>query len=163
MKKFAIQAVLLILVITVALIFFSPTSRPPTIDLPFLPQTAVFKELQINEAKIKVEVADTQAKRSKGLGGRTSLGEDEGMLFVFPKADKYPFWMKGLKFPLDFVWIKDDKVAGLLLGVPLPSEGQTDESLPIYLPQVEVDKVLEVNAGAVLRLNIKVGDTIKII
>lgn len=160
MKKFTVQAILLIAVIGFAIFFFNTKGQIP--NLPFLPQQPVFKELQIDDTKIKVEVADTQAKRSKGLGGKQSLASDEGMLFVFPKADKYPFWMKGLAFPLDFVWIRGEVVVDILQDVQPPSPGQTDDSLPIYLPREEVDKVLEINAGTIQRLDIKVGDAIKL-
>lgn len=131
-------------------------------NIPFLPEQTRVGEVLINDNKIKVEIADTQGKRSKGLGGRESLASDSGMLFIFPKEDKYPFWMKGLNFPLDFVWIKGDKVVDILQNIPPPAEGTKDESLPIYLPKEEVDKVLEVNAGTSERLNIKVGDKIEI-
>lgn len=159
MKKFVIQVVLLILVIGVGIVFFSP-GRSQNIEIPFLPQQPKVANLQINEAIIKVEVADTNAKRNKGLGGKDSLGENEGMLFIFDRADKYPFWMKGLKFPLDFVWIKDLKVVDVLENVQPPAPGQTDSSLPTFSANTEVDKILELNAGTVKRLNIKAGDTI---
>jgi len=160
MKKFTIQAIFLLLVITGALFLYSLGSVP---NLPFLPQNTAIRKLQINDAMLKVEIADTKEKRSKGLAGRQSLATDEGMLFVFPKADKYPFWMKGLSFPIDFVWINGDKVTDILSNVPPPSSGQTDESLAIYSSNQEVDKVLEVSSGTVQRLNIKAGDTVKIL
>ncbi len=88
------------------------------------------------------------------------MASDEGMLFVFPKLDKYPFWMKGLTYPLDFIWIRGDKIVDLLPNIQPPAPGQTDTSLPIYQSKEDIDKVLEVAAGTVQRLNIKVGDTI---
>lgn len=160
MKKFIIQFVLLIAVIGIATFLFK--QKPDITNLPFLPEQPVFKELQINQVKLKVEVADTQKKRSKGLGGRESLASGEGMLFILPKPDKYPFWMKGLSFPLDFVWISGEKIVDLLQNIQPPTPGQTDESLPIYQSKEDVDKVLEVAAGTVQRMNIKVGDTIKL-
>ena len=71
--------------------------------------------------------------------------------------------MKGLSFPLDFIWIREDKVVDLLHRVQPPTPGQPDESLPIYQSEEEVDKVLEVPAGTIQGLNIKVGDTVKIL
>lgn len=158
MKKFLIQFILLMIVIFLALAIF--TGKIPSI--PFLPQQAKFGVITINEAKLKVEIADTQPKRSKGLGGRISLAEGEGMLFVFPKEDKYPFWMKGVSFPLDFIWIKGDRVADLLENVSPAQAGQKDADLPIYVPKEPIDKMLEVPAGTVARLNLKVGDSVKI-
>lgn len=160
MKKFAFQAVLLLLIIGGAFFFFS--SGTQIANLPFIPQGPRYKQLQIHDAKFKAEVADTQAKRNKGLGGKQSLASDEGMLFVFSTPDKYPFWMKGLSFPLDFIWIRGDKVVDLLPNIQPPAAGQSDASLPIYQPKEDADKVLEVNAGTIQKLNIQVGDTIKI-
>lgn len=158
MKKFIIQYVSLIAVIAVALLLFK--TNPVIPNLPFLPERVVFKKLQINGVNLKVEVADTQAKRSKGLSGRQTLASDEGMLFVFPKPDKYQFWMKGLTFPLDFVWIRGEKVVDLLENIPPPASEQT-ESLPIYQSKQDADQVLEINAGMIRNLNIKVGDIVQ--
>lgn len=162
MKKFLVQFILLIIVIVGALYFFNPKSTPRNLDLPFLPQQTTLAKLDINGHILKVEIANTQSKRSKGLGGRSNLPEDQGMLFVFDKADKYPFWMKGLKFPLDFIWIKGDLVVDILPNVPPPKDGQSDESLPIYQSRVEIDKVLEINGGIAEKLGLKIGDTVKI-
>ena len=163
MKKFLIQATLLILLIAVVLLLYVSGEKNKGIDLPFLPSRAKFANLQINDNLLKVELADTPTKRSKGLGGRTSLAKEEGMLFIFSRADKYPFWMKGLSFPLDFVWIKDLQVVDILQNIKPPAPGEQDSSLPIYSSKVEIDKVLEVSAGTVDRLHIKVGDTISVI
>lgn len=159
MKKFLIQFILLIVVIALALSVFTYRIT----NLPFLPQPTKIGQVMINEAKLKVEIADTQDKRSKGLGGRASLADDEGMLFVFQSEDRYPFWMKGINFPLDFVWIKGDRVVDILQNISPPETGQKDESLPIYASKVAIDELLEVKAGTVERLQIKIGDTVKLI
>lgn len=162
MKKFTIQIILLVTVIMAALFLFKTGTQIP--NLPFLPvpQVPVFKQAQINGDFLKIEIADTQLKRSKGLGGREILATDSGMLFIFEKFGKYPFWMKGLSFPLDFVWIRGDKVVDVFQNIQPPKAGQTDESLSVYESKEDADKVLEINAGLVQRLNIKVGDTVKI-
>ena len=41
------------------------------------------KIIKIENTEIEVEVARTSEERSKGLGGRTSLAENSGMVFVF--------------------------------------------------------------------------------
>lgn len=161
MKKFLIQSILLLIVIAIGLLFFSPTSSK-TVNIPFLPSPVKQSTLFINDKTIKVEIADTPSKRAKGLGGRSFLGQDEGMLFIFDKADKHPFWMKGLSFPLDFVWIKDGKVMDILENIQPPQKGQADSGLPIYSSKEAVDKVLELPAGSVAKLNIKIGDPVKL-
>lgn len=159
MKKFAVQAIALLVLIFVGLALY--TSK---ISLtPFLQTQLPAKDVIINGVTLKVEVAQTKEARNKGLGGRESLASDSGMLFVFEKADKYPFWMKGLKFPLDFIWIRNNIIVDFLENIQPPKSDQTDQSLTIYGPKVEVDMVLEASAGSVKRLNVKLGDTVKIV
>ncbi|MCR4263242.1 MAG: DUF192 domain-containing protein, partial [Candidatus Roizmanbacteria bacterium] len=62
----------------------------------------------IGETKLFVEIADTPEKKSKGLGGRTFLADDYGMLFPSENQPYLPvFWMKGMEVPIDIIWIKD--------------------------------------------------------
>lgn len=156
MKKFIIQFVLLLIVIFGAIFIYKGQS----FSIPFLPSQPRLDQVIIGETKIKVEVADTQGKRSKGLGGRESLASSSGMLFIFERQDMYPFWMKGLNFPLDFIWIRGDKVVEITENVPVPPEGAKNEELPIYQSKERIDKLLEVNAGFVSSHNIKIGDTV---
>ncbi len=161
MKKFLAQSIALLLVIAVLLIFFSPNNSFNRLDLPFLPQKDATSKLEVNGVTFNVEIADTESKRNKGLSNRDSIASDSGMLFVFSKPDKYVFWMKGMKIPLDFIWIKDNKVVDLLSNIQPPKSGEKDESLSVYSSKQEFNKVLEVAAGTISRLNIKVGDIIK--
>ena len=100
-----------------------------------------------------VEVRDTEEGRDQGLSGRESLGEDEGMLFVFDQPGIYGFWMKEMKFPLDFIWIRDNVVMEVMEKVGI-------EKMDIR-PKEAVDKVLEVNSGWVERQGVKIGDAVK--
>lgn len=161
MRKFIIQSILLIAVVGIALFVF--TGNPSISNLLFFSKNSTSRQLQIGEAMLKVEIADTQSKRNKGLGGRQSIASDEGMLFVFSDLGKHPFWMKGLKFPLDFIWIRGDTVVDLTQDAPLATAGQPDSALPIYQSKEDVDKVLEINAGIIQRLNIQVGNTVKLL
>ncbi len=159
MRKFVIQTFLLVVVIGAALYMFK--SNPSLTGLPFLPEKPVVSKLQINDVTLKVEVANTAEKRKQGLGGRQSIASDEGMLFVFPDLGKHPFWMKGLSFALDFIWIDGEKIVDLTSNVPPPTPGQADSALPIYQSKEDINRVLEVNGGTIQRLNIKIGDLIK--
>lgn len=162
MKKFIAQGVLLIIVIGVGIYFYSPTGGSRKLNIPFLPQPTKISTLQINDTTFKVEIADTPTKRNKGLGGKTGLGETEGMLFIFDNKDQHPFWMKGLLFSLDLVWISDNKIVDFTQNLIPPATGQSDSSLPIYSSKEPADKVLELNGGSVIKFNIKIGDTISL-
>jgi len=113
--------------------------------------------VEINNTTIYLEIADTNEKRSLGLGGRDSLLQDYGMLFVFPKKDLYVFWMKGMRFPLDMIWISDNKIVDITKSAPVVKSGE----LPRYTSKAPANYVLEVNAGFTDEHNIKIGDTIK--
>ncbi|MFH0943237.1 MAG: DUF192 domain-containing protein [Candidatus Beckwithbacteria bacterium] len=116
------------------------------------------RELTVGKVKLAVEVRDTEAERSQGLSGREKLGEDEGMLFVFESPGIHGFWMKEMKFDLDFVWILDDRVVEVTEKVAAPKAGEE----PINIkPSQPVNKVLEVNSGFAARHKIMVGDEVK--
>lgn len=172
MKKFTLQVVglIVLLIVSGVLLFNSSnynfsgiagTNRQPA---QFFSQTQSGNlSLKVGNATINTEVADTEEKRTKGLSGRDSLGPGSGMLFTFDKPDKYSFWMKDMKFPLDFIWIKDDQVVDLLKNIQPPVPNQADNTLVIYQPVVPINKVLEVNGGFVDKNNIKVGDKVLVV
>lgn len=89
------------------------------------------------------------------------MAEGEGMLFIFPKADRYGIWMKEMKFPIDIIWIQGDRILGFTENA-VPEPGTRDRELAIYYPPAVIDKVLEVNAGLVGRFGLKVGGVIVI-
>lgn len=161
MKKFWIQVGILTILIIGSLYLFTNVSMLE----PFLPfkSTNSGTQIKINQIILDVEVADTPQGRNKGLGGRENLATSSGMMFVFPEEKKYQFWMKGMEFPLDFIFIRDGKVVDLLNNVKPPEQNQKDETLPIYQPVVPINMMLEVNSGFVQANNIKVGDAVYLV
>jgi uncharacterized protein len=111
---------------------------------------------------LDIELADTPDKQSQGLSGRESIGEGQGMLFVFNQPAKHSFWMKDMRFPIDIIWIKDGKIIDISSEVQIEPDAQTTGSLRTYSPVSEVDKVLEVKSGWALRHNLKVGDNVEL-
>ena len=88
------------------------------------------------------EVVDTDATREQGLSGRTSIPENYGMLFVFPKKDLHGFWMKDMQFAIDMIWINEE---GIIVGI---ERGATPESFPqSFFPPEPVPYVLETVPG----------------
>jgi uncharacterized membrane protein (UPF0127 family) len=80
------------------------------------------------------------------------------MLFVYDHKEQYNFWMRGMKIPLDFVWINGREVADVTENVPPPSSAFAAPS--IVKPAVPVDKILELSAGSIASLGIKTGDRV---
>ena len=118
-------------------------------------------QFRVGAHSFDVEIASTAPARAQGLSGRDGLPENGGMLFVFPSAGKYGFWMKDMKFVLDLVWIHGDHVVGVTENV-LPESGRTIFTLTSYYPPEPVERVLEIPAGAVKRYGIAVGDNVRI-
>lgn len=158
MKKFWIQFIVLAIVIFGSLYFFYHQD----LVVPFLPNQhpVLENKIKIGDTIINIEVADTAAERNKGLSGRDSLASDSGILFVFPTEKKYQFWMKEMKFPLDFIFIRNGKIVDLLPNIPPSSPAQQDQNLPIYEPIVPINMMLEVNSGFALSHNIQIGDMV---
>lgn len=121
------------------------------------------KEILVGSVKIQAEVASSESQRQKGLGGRKTLEENSGMLFVFGKKDVFPsFWMKDMLIAIDIVWINDEKVVKIDKNVEPPSAGTSTNQLKLYRPDAPIDYVLEVNAGFSDKNNIKTGDSVNL-
>ena len=114
----------------------------------------------INEQTYKLTVVKEQEDQQLGLSKYSSLPQDHGMLFEFPKADYYNFWMKDMKFPIDIIFINGDKIVSIAKNVPAPKKAEED--LPLYQPEGPANKVLEISAGLAEKNGYKKGDTVKI-
>lgn len=118
-------------------------------------------EIKINNQLIVAEVVNKAKDREQGLSGRTEIGINEGMLFLFESPGIYGFWMKGMKFPIDIIWINGDKIVGVEKNVA-PEPGVGDERLKIYYPAEPANKVLELKAGRAEIFRAEAGDEVKI-
>lgn len=108
----------------------------------------------IGEKLIRVEVADTLEERTEGLSGRTGLAADEGMLFIFPEDGLHAFWMKDMLFPIDIVWLSNDRVVTDIAPSVSPSTYPAS-----FSPTTPVRYALELPAGLVEEYAIEKGDT----
>lgn len=106
---------------------------------------------------IAVRVADTDKERHDGLSGFISLPEGQGMLFSFPQVGIYPFWMKGMKFPLDILWIDSNGV--IVDEIIAMDPSSYPES---YTPKAPAQFVLELPANTARRDGFVVGSSIQI-
>jgi uncharacterized membrane protein (UPF0127 family) len=114
--------------------------------------------VRIGDRTFRAELALTREERALGLGNRDALAQDAGMLFVFPQPRRATFWMQNMRFPLDFVWISaSGRVVQIDEGIPPPSG---DAELPRYTSNVDVQYMLEINAGLASELGIAVGDAV---
>jgi uncharacterized membrane protein (UPF0127 family) len=128
---------------------------------PATPQNNYTYQLKIGGQTLMVEIATTPAQMQQGLSGRMEMADNQGMLFDFGQQTTDPaFWMKDMKFNLDFIWIAGGKVVGITPDVSYPNSA--DYPLPTYSPPQPVNQVLEVNAGWANKNNIAVGDEVNL-
>ncbi len=118
--------------------------------------TSGISAVRIGNQTVKVELADSDPERENGLGGRETIGENEGMLFVFDNEDYYDFWMENMKFAIDIIWINGEmKVVHL-------KENARPESYPeIFRAEAVSRYVLEVPSGFVRKNGVKIGDAVQ--
>ena len=109
--------------------------------------------------RLAADVADTDEARARGLMFRDALAEDEGMLFVFETPQRYAFWMKNVRMPLDILWLDGrGRVVWLVESAP-PCEA---DPCPTYVPGAKASSVLETAGGFARRHRVAVGDTVSI-
>ena len=63
----------------------------------------------LNGATLTVAIAATNAARTKGLMGVTTMAADSGMLFVFADDRQRGFWMKDTPIPLSIAFLDASK------------------------------------------------------
>ena len=84
------------------------------------------------------------------------------MLFIFESRVASAFWMKEMRFPLDFVWIsRDCEVVDITREVPAPAPGTTDAELKLYASVVTSAYVFEINAGEAAAHGIAFGAAVR--
>ncbi|KKT34956.1 MAG: hypothetical protein UW24_C0018G0029 [Parcubacteria group bacterium GW2011_GWA2_44_12] len=117
--------------------------------------------VKINGHEITVEIADTVYKRTIGLSGHEPLEDMHGMLFVFPFSQKHTFWMRGMSFDLDMIWIQDRVAVHKEENIPHRKDDGTANLAP-YKPKTPANYVLELSAGTAKKLGIETGSEVEI-
>ena len=144
---------LLIVIIGAALIF-GGNSKPSESVKADCGTYRTDRVIRIQGRAFNAEVAANAAEFQKGLGGRPCIKSNQALVFAFTKPGQYPFWMKDMKFPLDFVWVgQDDKVAATLVDVKpstYPKQFANSANHPAKY-------VIELPADSVKQLNIVLG------
>lgn len=111
------------------------------------------KIIKIDGKELEVDIADTEEKRTKGLNGRKSPGDDEGMLFIFQVPNAYFFWMKDMLFPIDIIWINEDRMV-----IDIDHNVSPDSYPDTFFPPDHVMYVVETNANWADNNGINIGD-----
>jgi uncharacterized membrane protein (UPF0127 family) len=106
--------------------------------------------------RLSVEVAADAQSIQKGLSGRAAMPDDRGMLFLL-RDREYVFWMKGMRYPLDFVVFD-----GSARVIEIIRDRQPCERCQLIRISAPAAYLLEINAGLAKKLGITKGDSLEI-
>lgn len=105
-----------------------------------------------------IEIAKTPAQQETGLAKYASIEKNFAMYFPFDRADYYSFWMKGMHFPIDILFLRNNKIVTVFSDVaPKP-----DYQNYIYKSTQPSDAVLEISAGLAKQYGFNIGDTLNL-
>jgi len=156
--------IVILIILAIIYVFFINFKQQTPVQTAENIKQVCFKQvdLPINKC-FSVEVAQTAVEREKGLMFREELGQDKGMLFIFPKAEKYGFWMKNTLIPLDIIWIDENKTVVDIKKDVQPCRANNSDNCPVYVPDKEAIYVLEINSGLSEENNLSVEDEVNLI
>ena len=103
---------------------------------------------------IQAEVADNFVSRMTGLMHRTTMGANEGMLFVFEDASIQCMWMKNTLLPLSVAYLADD---GTIVNIA-DMKPHSEES---HCAKAPVRFALEMNQGWFASRGLKPGSKLR--
>jgi uncharacterized membrane protein (UPF0127 family) len=109
------------------------------------------------KVEVRVEVADDIFEQARGLMDRTTLGENRGMLFVYPEEQKLSFWMRNTLIPLSIAFIDSERRI-----IDIQDMKPLDDVPPSYVSAEPAQYALEVNQGFFEKRSVKVGDRVEL-
>ncbi len=124
---------------------------------PALP-AVTFQSAGGGTATLYVEVADTPELEQCGLMHRTSMPEDQAMLFVFLEDSQGAFWNRNTFIPLTLAWIAADGTIVDLTDMAAVSPQDNPQNNTLYTPRAPYRYVIEANQGWFARHGVAIGD-----
>lgn len=112
------------------------------------------KYISFGTQNIKSYFAETTDERARGLSVFDTFGDNESMLFIFEKEGFHSFWMKGMKFAIDIIWLNKDREI-----VFIKENAHPNDYPEPYLPDRKSLYVIEFVSGFVEKNSIKIGDS----
>lgn len=105
---------------------------------------------------LRLERVNAPQELKKGLSGRKSIPEHQGMLFTFETPGMYCFWMRDMNFPIDIIWLDSEK------RVVTVKENLKPETYPDnFCPDTAAQYVIEVNTGIARKALISEGSQLR--
>ncbi len=127
-----------------------------------MPAARTTAEITVGDVPVTAELALSPTAQSLGLGYRNGLEPGRGMLFVFQEPAELSFWMRGMRFCLDIIWIANGEIAGAAENACPDPEGTDDADRERYHSEEPVTHVLEMPAGWIAEHGFGAGTPVEI-
>lgn len=147
----------------------APAAHTNTKPVAGEPAALPIEEVQISGKTFKLERADTNDSRVRGLSGRTEIKPDGGMLFVFADAARRNFVMRDCPIGIDIIFL--DPTGRVVATHKMKPEeprrpGESDETyerrLRLYPSGYGAQFAIELKADTLDQLKLRNGDQIKL-
>lgn len=138
------------LLLAVLVIVVLPVSSTSAQSVPWREDLQPVREeaaIMVGDDVLTVELSITISQQTLGLGYRNGLEDGTGMLFANESESPRSFWMRGMRFCIDIVWIEEGEITGAAESVCPEAEGTEIGDYARYRSCVPVTFVLEVPAG----------------
>lgn len=121
----------------------------------FWPHTLSSTTVTVGAKTFYADVADTEELRSIGLNEHPSLPDDQAFLMVYDRNDVWPVTTSEIDFPVDIVWINENKQVVYIAKKARPT------GTGIFKPNGKSRYVLLLSAGSIDRYGLKPGKTVE--
>ena len=150
-----ITLVLLVMVVSpVVALYFVPLPAAAQQDVVFPESTLEIETQSGTRHTFRIELAETDPLRQRGLMFRNEMAPDAGMLFTYKRDRVISMWMANTYLPLDILFIESDGRISRIAESTIPLSRESISS------RKRARGVLELNAGTVRRLGLSVGDRV---
>lgn len=129
---------------------------------------AGFERVVIAGRPFTLELVADDATRMKGLGDRTSIPEDGGMLFSFPDSRIRQFVMRDCLVPIDIIFLDADGRIVAMHHMPIEDPKRDDEDamqyelrLARYSSRYNARYAIELKGGMLENLDLQAGQQIR--
>lgn len=147
MKILRFDRILPALVLVFAAGFAQAQLKPP----PAVPMRTI--TVKVASHPLKVEVAESNEARARGLMFREKMPAEDGMLFIFEELGYHSMWMRNTPLALSVAFLGED---GTILNI-LDMEPRTDDTHTAAGP---ARYAIETNKGWFAGKKIKAGDKV---
>lgn len=114
------------------------------------------EKIKLGGKTITVEVARSNEQLARGLMYRTQMGENDGMIFIFPDVDTRSFWMKNTFIDLSIGFFDEGKI---LVDIQEMDAVKSEmvATPPSYVSAKPAKYALEMNRGWFAKNSVKIG------